>query len=710
MAKVSVLYIEDKIVGPHLALLRNICEPLSKSKPHVTVRFFDKLAIPAGHLNTAVDHIDLLAPGAFGLDLNAEQKNRTIFIRCQSDDLLPLEHKPYFPTSEFHITLYDGTSDQFARDLFKVLNRYSWAFRAILPRSSKLTAIEIKSKARRKIDTLVKREYPPAVMELFHSIFGFDFSEDIFLSLTDKKRLQYADKICKSLQSLTKNFEKIAIPIQKSIVGLDRFPEEEYDIHLTPPELAQEIAAYALKLLGDVPIDFGDPAVGTGAFFAALLKVGRRDSIKSAIGIDISQKQVEAARWRWKSKDMEVREGDYLHMGELPQRNFILANPPYLRHQGIKADYKHELRERASLDIGIRVSALSGQYVYFILLSHKWMAPGAIAAWLIPSEFMQTDYGKALRYYFSKKVQLIRIHQFDNDNPQFENAEVLPCVVVFRNIVPTPDNKVIFSLGGSLKSPNSTEKVGEDRLHPESKWRIQRRTIIERDDTYVKLGDLFSVRRGIATGANSFFVLERDKAKELGIPDIALRPILPKAMNLSSDIVKRKKDGHPNVERQLCVLDSSLSEVEIAEKYPLMMQYLKKGRDEGVLNGYLVSRRSPWYKQEQREPAQFLCTYMGKAHAGKPAIRFIWNKSNAIATNTYLLLYPHTAILKLMKKKPAIAEAIFQLLKASSWQAVGEFSRQHAGGLSKIEPKELQEVWLGPVPQEILEITNKRLF
>lgn len=709
MAKVSVLYIHDEIVSPHLELLRNICEPTSRAKPHVTVRFFRKIVMPLGHLSNTVEFIDLLAPGAF-FDENSTRENRTVFIRCQADDLLHLEYKPLFPTSEFHITVYDGTDDEFARKLFKILNKYEWAFRLPLPPESALTVINLKTRRAKRNAAPSARVFSENVIRLFDKIFGGVLSEEFVFGLSQKARLKFADKICRSLRSQIDKLERVAIPAQKSVAGLDRFPEKEYDIHLTPPELAQEMASHALSFLSDQAIDFGDPAVGTGAFYAALLKVAKKGSIRSALGIDISPKQIEAAKWRWKSEDMEVRLGDYLHMSKLPARNLILANPPYMRHQGIPSSYKMELRQRASLDMGFRISALAGQYVYFVLLSHKWLAAGAISSWLIPSEFMQTGYGRALRLYFARTVQLLRIHQFDAANPQFENAEVLPCVVVFKNVSPPPNQTAVFSAGGTLSNPIATETVKLDLLDPELKWSVRSKPRVERDATYVRLGSLLSVRRGIATGANKFFVMERTRAEELGLPAIALKPILPKAMLLRSEVVKRKRDGYPNVQPQMCVLDCSLPEQQIAADYPKLFEYLVQGEKEGVREGHLVGRRTPWYKQEQRDPAPFLCTYMGKAHGDKPAIRFILNRSDAIATNTYLLMYPNPLLRTLFKRMPEMELALFEALKNSSWNSIEEFTRTHAGGLSKIEPRELEEVWLGPLPEEIIDAANKRLL
>src|SRR6266481_951804 len=107
-----------------------------------------------------------------------------------------------------------------------------------------------------------------------------------------------------------------------------------------------------------------------------------------------------------------------------------------------------------------------------MLVSHQWMKPEAVAAWLIPSEFLQTAYGASLRYYLTHKVRLVRIHQFSHTEPQFENAEVLPVVVVFRNREPSVDDTVILSSGGTLERPATNEVVSIKDLRNEGQWFI----------------------------------------------------------------------------------------------------------------------------------------------------------------------------------------------------------------------------------------------
>jgi hypothetical protein len=39
------------------------------------------------------------------------------------------------------------------------------------------------------------------------------------------------------------------------------------------------------------------------------------------------------------------------------------------------------------------------------------------------------------------------------------------------------------------------------------------------------IGDLFVVKRGLATGSSDFFIVSEDRAKELEVPDSMLTPI-----------------------------------------------------------------------------------------------------------------------------------------------------------------------------------------
>jgi len=461
----------------------------------------------------------------------------------------------------------------------------------------------------------------------------------------------------------------------------------------TPFALALSLARYAHKTLGEGRLRFLDPAIGTGSFYSALSEVVPAMSIEAATGIELDPLFAEAAESLWGKSGLHVVRGDFTKQKPPARRfNLVLTNPPYVRHHHLESDAKDRLKVQLARSLHMEISGLAGLYCYFLLLCHDWMEEQGLAIWLIPSEFMDVNYGVTLRRYLTERVTLLHIHRFCPTDLQFADALVSSAVVVFRNTQPPPAHCARFSFGGEIDNPRTDAPVPLDVLRNSRKWtQFPARANFESKDEPT-LGDLFVIKRGLATGSNRFFILSDEETKTWHIPRQFLKPVLPGPRYLTADIIEARSDGAPVVSPQLYLLDCSEPEDKIKANWPRFHAYLQKGQEEDIHVSYLASHRAPWYSQEQRPPAPFLCTYMGRSANGKHPFRFIWNRSDATAHNVYLMLYPKSRLQGALRNRPDLAAKIFaalQSVKAGQFISAG---RVYGGGLHKVEPKELAQI------------------
>jgi len=495
--------------------------------------------------------------------------------------------------------------------------------------------------------------------------------------------------------------------LEQTRLDLLRSPAERNRLgqFATPPSLALAIAEHAVSLRKArghrQPVRFLDPALGTGAFFEALRHVFPANIIERSTGVELDPAFASAATRLWGDCGLDVIQGDFTALEPHSSRsNLILANPPYVRHHHLGLENKRILAEAVTRRVGLKLNGLAGLYAYFLLLADAWLADGGLALWLVPSEFLDVNYGQGVRDYLLDRVTLLHVHRFRPTDAQFGDALVTSAVVAFEKSPPTPSHRALMTFGGPLNRPETSQLVPLETLRASRKWsRFPLETPDPPPTSGPTLGDLFAIKRGLVTGANAFFILPLDEALALGIPRNHLTPILPSPRHLLEGVIEANPDGTPRLPRPLVLVDCDRSEAEVRRVAPTLADYFEQGRVRGLADGYLASRRTPWYAQERREPAPFLCTYMARARANAPPFRFFWNRSKATAPNVYLLLYPRPALQTLLEARPELVPILFDRLKAiPARQLVGE-GRVYGGGLHKIEPRELAALPAGEMAE-----------
>lgn len=507
--------------------------------------------------------------------------------------------------------------------------------------------------------------------------------------------------------------EKVRLELQERLDAVKtREERNRLGQFATPPKLASDIVGYAISLLSArSKIRFIEPGFGTGPFYSALLHQMLSSRIQTAIGYEIDPNYAESARRLWEDTGLHLYVNDFTRAKppktEARKFNLVVCNPPYVRHHHLSQEQKRELQLAVARYLNFEMNGLSGFYTYFMILSQAWMAKDGVGAWLIPSEFMDVNYGRKVKEFLVEKVTLYRIHRFNPDEVQFGDALVSSTVVFFKNSLPSSEHKVEFTFGGTLAMPKKSSLIGLVDLHHIAKWTglPQGFSRLMKKHNGVTLTDLFSIKRGLATGSNAFFILTKDQVAQFNLPEKFLKPILPSPRDLGTDEIFADNNGEPQIQNRRYLLSCDLPEHEVRRKYPPLWQYLQRGIEHGINKRYLSSHREPWYSQEERPPAPFLCTYMGRpTRKSESPFRFILNHSKATAANVYLLLYPKSDLAASLNNDSELYQKIWKALSSITAETLMGEGRVYGGGLHKLEPKELGNVPADP----LLEIASEK--
>ena len=80
-----------------------------------------------------------------------------------------------------------------------------------------------------------------------------------------------------------------------------------------------------------------------------------------------------------------------------------------------------------------------------------------------------------------------------------------------------------------------------------------------------------------------------------------------------------------------------------------------------IAQKYLCKNRKVCHYQDNRSATPFLCSYLGNDEHAAP-FRFISNHTSAIATNSYLMLYPKTVLQEAIAQTPNMLHEVWNAL------------------------------------------------
>ena len=419
----------------------------------------------------------------------------------------------------------------------------------------------------------------------------------------------------------------------------------------TPFDLASDIARLALKYHPGREVSFLEPCIGSGIFFSALLHDAAEKTaelaIRSAHGVEQDEHFAALAHDLWAPAGLTISDVDFMRLtaDHLPKATLVLSRPPATQHHRLSSDEKIRSADAAETASGIRPTGLADLYNHFVLATHKFLAPGAVSAWLLPSAFLHRHAGHALRWYLTNRVRIQRIHSFDRgilDATAHEDEILDWSVLIFTNERPQPSNTFEMSDGGELFNATVTKEVPYSRLDPASSWQDVLRDDGNQQVSY-RMDDFFEIRHGWDVPGKKYLVLNEDKAWALGIQPYHMHPMLPPPAEVTEKVVEADDWEYPVAENRRVIIASRYDSSYLEDKDPALLQYLNTA-DAETIAAAKQSENNLWYNLHVRGATPILVQPATEQDTGP--YRFIINTSQGVAGPGWITMSPKLAFAK----------------------------------------------------------------
>jgi len=447
----------------------------------------------------------------------------------------------------------------------------------------------------------------------------------------------------------------------------------------TPISIASFMASWVISNRKNIKIL--DPAIGLGVFIRAAFQL---ENTLNFVGYDIDSSILNEAESLLLTNKINIKleNKDYLFNDWENKYDGIICNPPYLKFQQFKnrADVLIEFKEKLDLEI----SGFSNIYTLFLIKSLSQLNSGGKLAYLIPSEFLNSDYGKIIKELILNQKMLRYVIIFDFQEKVFNDAITTSSIFLFANDkhnqtiefinIKSPDEVKLLTSKLS-KYPNSQiigKKIEYSEIKPEKKWRIYYQEIVANSyKNLVPFSNYGKVVRGIATGANDYFTFDQQKQEKFKIPATNLLPCICKSNQVKSSIFTQKHfESLVNRGDKVYLFKGENGENEAVKSY------LELGEKLAIDKKYLTKRRKPWYAVEKRQPAPIWVGVFNRS-----GLKFIRNETQIRNLTTFHCVYvnPETKI-----------DLLFSYLLTDVAKGIfNDNCREYGGGLKKFEPNDL---------------------
>lgn len=464
---------------------------------------------------------------------------------------------------------------------------------------------------------------------------------------------------------------------------------QTYGQFFTPPALAKLMLKWVIQPQPQIILD---PAFGLGIFYRQFLTLqGDNPALSSQFfGYDIDRLILSYCQDIASDLSLILVNADYL-TADIAGVDAIICNPPYMRFQ--KFSDRTSILANLEMKLGYKLPGHSNLASLFLVKSLAELNPGGRLAFLMPFEFFNTGYGIPVKQNLVENNLLKHIILIKNERDLFPDALTTICLLLCENN--GQDELIKFSHVTTQENLDEIDDLSQleysqraaAQLPSQQKWS----PLLEspRDshmipEGFYNLSSYGAFKRGIATGANAFFILKPSRVKELNLAADCCSPCISKSHQIQDFVLT--DDGF----FRLVQSDQAVYCLNVlTTSHPEVKAYIEFGERCRFHQRYLTKRRHPWYKLETRQPAPLL---VGVFHRGR--FKVIRNFSDALNLTCFHGFYPNLLGLNWL-------DHIFVYFISDLGQKLVKLNqRQYGNRLDKFEPGDLNQSRV-PNPEQL---------
>lgn len=374
----------------------------------------------------------------------------------------------------------------------------------------------------------------------------------------------------------------------------------------------------------------------------------------------------------------------------------VVGNPPFIRYQRFSGGTRRAALMRAA-SCGVRLTELSSSWAPFLVHSVAMLKDRGRLAMVVPMEIGHAAYARPVLEHLAKSFGKVVFLTFQKrlfpglsedtllllgEDKGCHSSGFLLRDFAHPGLLAEVRRKGKRALSGTCRVSTQAITRGRERLVeyfiPKEARDLYRR--LKRGGMTQRLGELADVGIGYVTGANSFFHLSPEEARNLGVPGAFLRPAVRRGRAFAGlRFTMRDWRNAANVGDASYLL-SIPAEAELPQS---VRRYLEYGQDQGVPSAYKCRTRSPWFHVPNVNEGDAFLSYMS-GHTTRLAA----NVAHVVAPNTLHVLrfHPQTTLPK---------DGIPALWRTSLSQLSAEIEGHSlGGGMLKLEPTEAEKVVL----------------